>query len=76
MTISETKIWLRDEMDRLISDKQIKNDAQVARELNITRATLSNMLSTNSKKAPSKNLVSGFRKRYIDPPTLEMPIQE
>ena len=76
MTHSETKIWLRSEIDKLIEKGVINNDAHLARELNITHGTLSCMIGLKSNKFPSKNLVEAFRKRYIDPPTYEVSIDE
>lgn len=66
MTISEQKIHVREQLDDLIKEGVIKNDAQVAREIGISKSAISAMLSPSSKKRVSQRFILELEKKYFN----------
>lgn len=50
MTISETKTHVREQIDEIIKDGMVKNDAQIAREMGISKSAISSILSLHKNK--------------------------
>ena len=70
MTISETKESVRQQIDDLIQSGVVKNDAQVASDIGISKSAISSMLSPKSKKRPSQRFILELERKYFMPKEL------
>lgn len=67
MTISETKESVRQQINDLIDTGVLKNDAQLANEIGMSKSAISSMLSPKSKKRVSQRFILELDKRYFTP---------